>query len=398
MTQLLTAIRELARVYHSETIAIRRHLHAHPELSGEEESTAAFVVHTLGKLGVTCRSGVGGHGIVADIAGRDADAGCVALRADMDALPLTEENEVPYRSRVDGVMHACGHDAHTAILLGVARILTELKGSFRGTVRLLFQPSEERYPGGALPMIADGALENPVPDFLFGAHVSPELPAGTIGIRPGPFMASTDEVYLTVHGKGGHAATPHLNTDPVVTAANIITALQQLTSRLAPPDIPTLLSFGRVIADGQMNVIPDVVTLDGTFRTYQETWRGAAHTHIRRIASKTAESAGGTCDVRIERGYPVLVNESRATALAMQLAQQYLGEEMVVEVPRRMTGDDFAHFAAAIPACFCRIGTGNEKKGITANLHTPRFDIDEKSLETAAGTLTWIATGVLQNL
>ncbi len=398
MTPSLSVVKELARTYHAETVAFRRHLHAHPELSGEEEQTAAFVAHTLQKMGLEPRVGVGGHGVVVDIRGNDPEGGCVALRADMDALPLTELNDVPYASRVKGVMHACGHDAHTAILLGVARIITAAQEGFRGTLRLLFQPSEERYPGGALPMINDGALENPSPDLVFGVHVSPEIPSGKLGIRPGPFMASTDEVYLTVHGKGGHAATPHLNIDPVVIQAQIVTALQQIASRFAPPDVPTLLSFGKVIADGQMNVIPDTVTLDGTFRTYHEGWRKQAHQLIKQIASKTAESAGGTCTVRIENGYPVLVNHPEASALAINLAKQYLGDEQVIHIPQRMTGDDFAYFAAQRPACFIRIGTGNEKKGIVANLHTPQFNIDERSLEAATGAMAWIATEALNSL
>lgn len=398
MSQLLAAIRETARVYHAETIAIRRHLHANPELSGEEEQTAAFIAKTLSRLGISFRQKVGGHGIVADIPGQNPDKGCVALRADMDALPITEENAVSYKSRHHGVMHACGHDAHSAALLGVARILTQHQNQFEGTVKLLFQPSEERYPGGAQGMIAEGALENPQPKMIIGAHASPELPAGTVGIRPGPFMASTDEVYLTVNGKGGHAATPHLNTDPVVMAASILMALQQVASRLAPPDIPTLLSFGRFIANGQMNVIPDQVSLDGTFRTYHEGWRKEAHQYITRIAEKTAESMGGTCTVRIENGYPVLVNNPEVTQNAKSAAIRFLGEEHVIEVPQRMTGDDFARFAEVIPGCFYRIGTGNTKKGITANLHTPLFDIDEKSLETASGVMAWIAIEALQKL
>jgi amidohydrolase len=398
MTTLIPRIRELARVYHAETIAIRRHIHAHPELSGEEAETMAFVGRTLEKFGVPFRASVGGYGIVADIRGTAGTGGCVALRADMDALPIVEPSGKPYASVHAGVMHACGHDAHTAALLGAAHILSDLKEHFRGTVRLIFQPSEERFPGGAKAMIEDGALQNPVPDMIYGAHVFPDLPAGMAGMRPGPYMASTDEVYLTVKGRGGHAATPDINVDPVVTAAQILVALQQVASRLAPPAIPTVLSFGRFIADGQTNIIPHEVTMAGTLRTFDEAWRARAHEAITRIAQKTAESMGGSCEVFIDKGYPFLVNDPKATSQAMELAKTYLGDDKVVELGQRMTAEDFAYYAQKIPACFYRIGVRNEEKGITANLHTPEFDIDEKSLEPASGLLAWLATGTLENL
>jgi amidohydrolase len=383
-------IKELARIYHSETIAIRRHLHTHPELSGEERETAAFVARTLTKLGITFREGVGGFGIVADIPGLDPTSRCIALRADMDALPITETGDKSYISQNPGVMHACGHDAHTAALLGAARILSELRDQFPGTVRLIFQPSEERYPGGAKAMIAEGALENPCPDMIFGAHVYPELPAGMAGMHAGPYMASTDEIYLTVKGKGGHGATPEKNIDPVVTGAHILVALQQVVSRLAPPNIPTVLSFGRFIADGRTNIIPHEARLEGTIRTFDEGWRAMAHQHITRIAQQTAETMGATCEVFIDHGYPFLVNNPEVTEIARSLAKEYLGEEQVKEIPQRMTAEDFAYYSQKIPACFYRIGIRNEEKGITANLHTPEFDLDEKSLETASGLMAWL--------
>lgn len=398
MSQHILRIKELARVYHSETIAIRRHLHANPELSGEEKETAAFVANTLSKLNLSFRENIGGYGIVADIQGRNPEKGCIALRADMDALPVNEVSDMPYKSRKPGVMHACGHDAHTAALLGAARILSQITDQFEGTVRLIFQPSEEKYPGGAKAMIEAGVLENPVPAMIFGAHVSPDLPSGFVGMRPGYAMASTDEIYITVKGKGGHAATPCINIDPVVTGAQILVALQQITSRLAPPSIPTVLSFGRFIADGKTNIIPHEVKIEGTIRTFDEAWRKKAHRHIVNIAQKTAESFGSTCDVFIDHGYPFLINDEKTTSLAQKLAAGYLGEAKVVLMDQRMTAEDFAYYSQKIPACFYRIGVRNEEKGITANLHTPEFNIDEKSLEIASGLMAWIAVGALQNL
>lgn len=399
MVKLLPRIQKLARVYHSEVIAIRRHLHANPELSGQEEHTAEFVARHLRKLGITYSDKVGGYGIVADIMGLQGDSGrCVALRADMDALPIEEKSSVTYRSQNAGVMHACGHDAHTAALLGVARVLHELREHFGGTVRLIFQPSEEKYPGGAIAMINEGVLTNPTPDIIFGAHVCPDLESGMVGMKPGPYMASTDEIYLTVKGKGGHGATPDINIDPVVTAAHILVALQQVASRLAPPNIPTVVSFGRFIANGQTNIIPHEVKMAGTIRTFDEGWRQRAHQHIKNIAEKTAESMGASCEVFIDKGYPFLVNDETTVNLAMGLANDYLGAEKVQQLGQRMTAEDFAYFSQRVPACFYRVGIRNEAKGITANLHTPEFDIDEKSLETATGIMAWFAVGALQNL
>jgi amidohydrolase len=398
MDEALQRIKELARIHHAETIALRRHLHAHPELSGEEKETSVFVTCQLEKLGIPFRNHVGGYGIVAYITGNLSGEGCVALRADMDALPVTEQNQVSYKSLNHGVMHACGHDAHTASLLGVARILSEMREYFGGVVKLIFQPSEERFPGGAKAMIEEGALLDPVPSFIFGAHVFPGLETGLAGSRSGPYMASTDEVYLTVKGQGGHAATPNLNCDPVIIGAHILVALQQVVSRLAPPTIPTVLSFGRFIADGRTNIIPHEAKLEGTLRTFDEEWRAKAHEYITSIAQQTSTMMGGSCDVFIDKGYPFLVNDEKATSVFRQSAIAFIGKDNVIELEPRMTAEDFAFFAQQVPACFYRFGTANKEKGITANLHTPEFNIDEKSLETAPGLMAYVALKALKEI
>jgi amidohydrolase len=388
---MLNAVKNLAKEYLPEIISLRRHLHMHPELSTLEHNTAAFVCEKLREYGIPFESGVGGNGIVATLRGIESGSRMIALRADMDALPIQEENEAPYKSINPGVMHACGHDVHMASLLGTARILNQLKSTFKGSIRFIFQPSEEKFPGGALAMIRDGVLENPVPYRIFGQHVLPALEAGRIGLKAGRYMASTDEIYLTVIGKGGHAATPELNVDPVLIASHIVVALQQVVSRNANASIPTVLSFGRFIAEGQTNVIPDIVKINGTFRTFDEEWRAAAHGKITEIARGIATSMGGSCEVNIAKGYPFLVNDGDATMLTKKLAIDYLGEENVVDLEQRMTAEDFAYYSQLIPSCFYRLGTGNEAKGITANLHTSTFDVDEQSLETGMGLMAWIA-------
>ncbi|HRZ77554.1 MAG TPA: M20 family metallopeptidase, partial [Bacteroidales bacterium] len=286
------AVRERALKMHDRLIDWRRHLHRHPELSEQEFQTSAFIQEVLTSLGIPFTAGVADTGVVGLIEGMMPGQGCVALRADMDALPIAEANAVDYRSQNPGVMHACGHDAHTASLLGAAALLQEMRAGFGGTVKLLFQPSEEQYPGGAIRMIREGVLEDPNPAFIFGQHVLPTLDTGKVGFHPGPAMASTDEVHLTVIGRGGHGATPELVTDPVTAAAHILIALQQVVSRKANPLLPTVLSFGRVIADGRTNIIPDQVEMHGILRTFDETWRTQAREHITRIAQQTAAAFG----------------------------------------------------------------------------------------------------------
>ena len=334
-------IKALSAEFAPSIIQIRRHLHANPELSEKEYNTADFICKTLDSFGISYIRNVGGNGIVAKIEGQQPQTTTLALRADMDALPINELNECEYKSLNAGVMHACGHDVHMASLLGASKILNELRNEFVGTIRLIFQPSEEKFPGGALAMIKDGVLKNPIPERIYGQHVLPTLEAGKVGFMPGKYMASTDEIYLTIKGRGGHSATPDLNTDTVLIAAHIIVALQQVVSRMAPPGVPTVLSFGRVIADGRTNIIPSEVKIDGTFRTFDEPWRARAHEKITSIAKGMAESMGGSCDVFIDHGYPFLVNDDLATAEAKALAQEYLGCENVVDLDQRMTAEDF---------------------------------------------------------
>ena len=391
MHQLKIKILGLAREIHAEVVNYRRHFHAHPELSMQEFKTAAFIEERLKEWGISFQSGIATTGIVATIAGKNPGSDLIALRADMDALPIKEVGAAAYKSQNEGVMHACGHDVHMASLLGTAYILNHLKDEWDGSIRLIFQPSEEAYPGGASLMIKEGVLENPKPRVIFGQHVFPNLDAGVVGFRPGPSMASTDEIYITVKGKGGHGATPELNVDPVVAAANVLIALQQLVSRNAPPSVPTVLSFGRFIADGKMNIIPNEVTLDGTIRTNDEEWRKKAHEKIRQIAVKTAEAHGATCEVRIEHGYPSLLNDKDVTERAMNHAAELLGQEMVKEIEPRMTAEDFAYYSRIVPACFYRLGIRNQEKGIIANLHTPDFDVDEDSLLTGPALMAWLA-------
>jgi len=336
-------------------------------------------------------------GIVALICGKIPSTRVVALRADMDALAILEANDVDYVSRNKGVMHACGHDVHTSSLLGVARILQTLKSGFGGTIKLIFQPAEEVLPGGASLMIKDGVLENPKPDAVIGQHVMPALEVGKIGVRKGKYMASMDELYVTIDGKGGHGAQPHQNIDPVVIASQIIIALQQVVSRMANPHTPTVLSFGKLIAKGTHNVIPDQVYMEGTFRTLDEEWSAQAHEKIRKMAEAIAASLGGSCEFRIVKGYPVLINEESLTQEVYTYARHYLGKENVVDLDVWMAAEDFAYYSQLADSCFYMLGTGNRKKGITSSVHTPTFDIDEEALKVSTGLMAYIALRHLGN-
>ncbi|MBU1371553.1 MAG: amidohydrolase [Bacteroidetes bacterium] len=393
---LIDKIKSLAGEIESEVVANRRHIHAHPELSFEEYKTAAFVKMQLDKLGIPYQE-MANTGVVGLIKGGKSSEKIIALRADMDALPIVEANDVDYKSKNIGVMHACGHDAHTSSLLGTAKILNELKAAFGGTIKLIFQPAEERLPGGANLMIKEGVLENPKPNAVLGQHVMPLIDAGKIGIRSGKYMASTDEIYVTIKGKGGHGAQPQQNIDPVVIMAQMITALQTIISRSSDPRSPSVLSFGKVMANGATNVIPNEVYLEGTFRTLNEKWRAEAHIKMKKLAESIAEGMGGSVDFRIEKGYPFLVNEEKLTARVKEDAIAYLGAENVLDLDIWMAAEDFAYFSQAADACFYRLGTRNEARGITSSVHTPTFDIEEKALGMSTGLMAYLAIKELGN-
>ncbi len=389
MNDLSSKFSDLSNQHHHFVRDIRRHLHANPELSFQEKNTSAFVQRQLREMGIPFKTGYAEHGIVASV-GRGAGK-IVAMRGDMDALPIQEENEVEYKSQNPGVMHACGHDVHTASVLGAARILKETEDHWNGTVLLVFQPGEEKLPGGASIMIKDGALDNSVPEAIFAQHVFPELDAGKVGFRPGMYMASSDEVRLRVKGRGGHAAMPEKFIDPVLMASHLVVALQQVVSRIGDPTIPSVLSFGRIEGKGATNVIPSEVILEGTFRTMNEEWRREAHQHIERICHDLTKSMGGSCEVKIDRGYPFLVNDEALTHRAKKRAMEFLGAENVVDLPIRMTSEDFSYFSQKYTGCFYRLGVRNESRGIIHNLHQSRFDIDEDALITGSGLMAWLA-------
>ncbi len=384
-----------AKIYH-DVVSYRQHIHANPELSYKEFQTSLFIKEKLKVWGVEFTE-MANTGIVGIIKGELPSDQVIALRADMDALPIYEANDKPYKSKNEGVMHACGHDVHSSSLLGTAYILNELKAEFGGTIKLVFQPAEEVLPGGASIMIKEGVLENPKPHAMVGQHVMPLIETGKVGFRSGIYMASTDELYVTVHGKGGHGAQPHQNIDPVLITAHIIVALQQIVSRNADPRLPSVLSFGKVNANGATNIIPNEVKLEGTFRTLNEEWRNEAHRLMKKMAEGIAESMGGSCDFNIMRGYPFLINEEKLTANAISYAQDYLGKENVIDLDIWMAAEDFAYYSQVTDACFYRLGTGNAAKGTTYSVHTPNFDIDEDALKTSTGLMAYIALKQLGN-
>lgn len=397
---LKSAIQDAARELLPRVITIRRHLHKHPELSFKEFNTSAFVADELEAMGIPFEKMLD-TGIVARIEGKNPNAKVIALRADLDALPITEKNNVDYKSVNEGIMHACGHDVHASSLLGVASILKKFSENFEGTVKLIFQPGEEKAPGGASLMIKAGVLENPKPSSIFAQHVFPSLPAGKVGFRSGMYMASTDELYMKIIGKGGHAAMPADYVNPVLIASTIIAALHQFfmdekTRLRSAGEHPTVLAFGKIEGLGATNVIPDVVLVEGTFRTMNEEWRSAAHEFMKKTALAVARDMGGDCEFKVENGYPFLVNDPTVTEKARIAAEEYLGKENVVELEKRMTAEDFAFYSQKIPACFYRLGTASADGKNSAGVHTPTFDIDEKALETGMGLMAWLAIDALQ--
>ena len=390
-SEILHQIKQSAKEMLPEIIKIRRHLHMHPELSFQEKKTSAWLCTKLDELRIPYTNGWAGSGIVAEIKSNLSDH-VIALRADMDALPIQEANDVEYASLNNGIMHACGHDVHMASLLGAAMILNKIKSELPYSIRMIFQPGEEKLPGGASMMIKDGVLQNPEPMCIVGQHVFPSLETGKVGVRPELYMASADEIYITVSGKGGHGAMPHECTDTVLSASQMIVSLQQIISRRNNPSIPSVLSFGKFnTVGGATNVIPDKVLIEGTFRTLNETWRSEAHELIAEVAKNTCKAYGADVDVNIMKGYPCLINDSKLTSKIRKSMVQYLGAENVVDLPIRLTSEDFAFYSQVIPACFYRLGTGNMKKGITSPVHTPTFDIDESALEIGMGLMAWIA-------
>jgi amidohydrolase len=395
--QLLDKIKALSQQFSNEVISFRRHLHANPELSYHEYQTAKFVGEQLKGFGLRPTEGIATTGLLLEIKGKNPEKKSIALRADMDALPINEANDVPYKSRTPGVMHACGHDVHTSSLMGTAKILNELTEHFEGTVRFLFQPGEEKNPGGASYMIRDGALKNPQPSGIIGQHVFPLLPVGKIGFREGMYMASCDEIYLRVIGKGGHGAAPELAIDPVLIASHIIIALQQVISRNASPKQPTVLTFGKIIGEGATNIIPNEVNIAGTFRAMNEEWRESALRKIKKMAESLAEGMGGKCEVDISRGYPYLKNDPELTRRVRAAAESYVGKENVVDLDITLGAEDFAYYSQIIPASFYRLGTRNEEKGITSYVHTPTFDIDEDALKIGPGLMAWMAIKELES-
>ena len=397
-SQLKDKLHRICKKHHDKVVENRRHLHQHPELSFEERETGRYIQDQLSEMGIPFTTGWAGFGVVGEIVGQQVGP-LIALRADIDALPILEKNEVSYKSIHEGKMHACGHDVHTASLLGVARVLNEVKEDIKGSIRLIFQPGEEKLPGGASIMIKEGVLEEPKPVLILGQHVHPPLEAGKVGIKGGPYMASADEIYLTVHGKGGHAALPHECVDPVTISAQVLIALQQVISRKAPPTSPSVLSFGKINSEGgATNVIPNQVKIEGTFRAMNEEWRAKAHEEIERIAKETASALGGSCDVDIKKGYPYLQNNESLTQKVKSLMQECLGTENVVDLPIRMTAEDFSYYSQETDACFYRLGTGNIEKGIKSPVHTNTFNIDEDALLTGVQTMSYLAIGLLNRI
>lgn len=394
---MIDIIRNKAEEYFTDVQNIRHHIHSNPELSFEEHNTAAFISSKLAAWGVPHTTGIAGTGVVALIEGKNPGKRCIALRADMDALPIQEANNTSYRSKNDGVMHACGHDVHSSCLLGAARILNELKDNFEGTVKLIFQPGEEKHPGGASLMIEAGVLENPKPQSILALHVYPHLPSGTAGFRAGQYMASADEIYITIEGKGGHAALPHQTVDPIAIAAQVITGLQQVVSRKSNPLLPSVLTFGKIAGGFATNVIPDTVEILGTLRTMDEKWRHEAHKWIRDIVEQTCSAYGAKAIVDIPKGYPSLYNDPVLTTEAEEWARHYLGGENIHTLDMRMAGEDFSFYTHHIPGCFFRIGTNRNNEEFTAPVHNAKFDIDENALKTGVGLMTWCAIKALGN-
>jgi amidohydrolase len=387
---LLEKIKALAKNYKEEFIQVRRDIHANPELSYVEFETSAYIQSKLTAWGIPFQV-MATTGVVGLIHGKNPSARVVALRADIDALPITEENDVPYKSKNAGVMHACGHDVHTTCLLGAAKILNDTKADWEGTVKLIFQPGEEKNPGGASLLIKEGVLENPAPQKIFGLHVHNILQVGQFSFRGGMVMASTDEIFISIKSKGGHAAAPHLTADTILIASQLVVSLQQIVSRNNSPFNPTVLSITSIQGGNATNIIPSEVKLMGTFRAMDEEWRYKAHALIKNQTEMLVQAMGAEAEVKIDIGYPFVKNDEALSASARILAEEFVGAENVSETELRMGAEDFAYYSQIIPACFYRLGVGNVDKGIKIGVHTPTFNVDEDAIEHGMGMMAWLA-------
>lgn len=389
-------IKQLAQEFYPLVLETRRYLHQYPELSFQETQTSAYLCAILDKLGVSYSKGIVKTGIVVELKGKNPGKKVILLRADMDALPITETNKVEYASKNQGVMHACGHDVHSSCLIGAAAILDRLRSEWEGTIKLIFQPGEEVLPGGASLMINEGVLKNPDVNKAIAQHVHPSMEVGKVGFRSGMYMASTDEIYITVTGKGGHAAMPSDYNSPLLIASEILLELKKKFPNDGSYKIPTVLAFGKIEGLGATNVIPDKVNLAGTFRTMDEKWRAEAHQILKETVNEICKKNNATADITIAKGYPFLVNDPALTENCRKAAIEYLGKDNVEELPLRMTAEDFAWFSQELPACFYRLGTGNKAKGITSGVHTSTFDIDEEALKIGSGLMAWLAIKELE--
>jgi amidohydrolase len=386
---VLQKIKTLSAAYKDSFIDIRHQIHSNPELSYKEFETSSFIQSKLAEWGIPYTV-MATTGVVGIIEGKNPQERIVALRADIDALPITEENDVPYKSKNVGVMHACGHDVHTTCLLGAAKILNELKTEWTGTIKLIFQPGEEKNPGGASLLIKAGVLENPAPQKIFALHVHNILQVGQFSFRGGMVMASSDEIYITIKAKGGHAAAPHLTADTILIASQLVVSLQQIVSRNNSPFNPTVLSITSIQGGNATNIIPSEVKLMGTFRAMNEEWRYKGHELIKTQTELLVKALGGEVNIKIDVGYPFVKNDEALSASARILAEEFAGVDKVSETELRMGAEDFAYYSQLIPACFYRLGVGNIAKGITIGVHTPTFNVDEDAIEHGVGMMAWL--------
>ena len=397
--ELSSLITNLSAKYFEQTVQIRQYLHQNPELSFKEYNTAHYVEQSLKEIGFTDIKRIAGTGVIAMLHPQNSNVKVIGLRADLDALPIQETNNIEYKSQNDGVMHACGHDVHTAILLTVAKIFYHIKDKVKGNVKFIFQPGEELLPGGASLLIKEGVLENPEVNYLIAQHVTPQIPSGKIGFKKGLFMASTDELYVCIKGKGGHAAMPQTYINPLLIASKVIAKLHQffmIDKSENDRQIPTVIAFGKIVGNGATNVIPDEVNLAGTFRTLDENWRNKSHQWIKKIVAETCQEMNGNCDVNIVYGYPCLVNDEEVTNSCMASAQNIIGPENVIDLDYRMTAEDFAYFSQTKPVCFYRLGTGNNAKNTEINVHNSNFNIDEDVLKFAPAAMVQMAIDLMK--